>query len=52
LACEEERVEVVKVLLKHGADPFCKNKENKTPVDFSFGALLPLIEQQQQQQQV
>lgn len=25
-ACEEERVDVVKLLLKHGANPYAKNK--------------------------
>lgn len=43
LACEEERVEVVKVLLKHGANPYAKNKQEKTPIDASYGALESLI---------
>ncbi len=45
MACEEERVEVAKLLLKHGANPYIKNKEEKTPIDVSQGGLLNLIEQ-------
>lgn len=43
LACEEERVETVKLLLKHNANPYLKNKNEETPVMKSNGALLSLI---------
>jgi hypothetical protein len=41
-ACEEERVEIVKVLLKHGANPYSKNKVNKI-IDFPTFYFLLII---------
>lgn len=49
MACEEERIDTCKLLLKYKADPYLKNKEGKTPVDFSFDGLLNLIEMNKQE---
>lgn len=43
LACEEERVDTAKLLLQYGADPYAKNKEEKTPVDITCGGLVNLL---------
>ena len=51
MACEEERIETCKVLLRYGADPYLKNKEQKTPVMVSCDGLLNLIEMNKNQQE-
>ena len=50
LACEEERVDMAKFLLQHGANPFAKNKEEKTPIDASQGGLAYLLPSNKQEE--
>ena len=35
LACVNERIEIIKLLLEHGADVNTKNKYNETPLDLA-----------------
>jgi len=51
MACEEERIETCKALLRYGADPYLKNKEQKTSVMVSCDGLLNLIEMNKNQQE-
>jgi ankyrin repeat protein len=39
LACKEEHVETVQLLLEHGADPHRKNEKGLTPLQLSFSIL-------------
>ena len=41
---------MAKFLLQHGANPFAKNKEEKTPIDASQGGLAYLLPSNKQEE--
>lgn len=44
LACEEDHVEEVKLLLHHGADLNVQNKEQKTPIQLASTTLMTALQ--------
>ena len=43
MACEEERIDTCKVLLKYGANPYLKNKVLKGFIYFNFNGINTFI---------